>query len=172
MLMIDTTCFLDPDWFDLMEVYSPIIEFSLTLPWLAHFDWTSGGISSLPKCSWELGFVFTIDGGSNAQVVSWTWCPRGRGSWILAGNQKRDSGTHTATLRSRYAGGNGWRYEWIWLTKEGSNIWKDSMDFKMSDLKEGSQNQRNFQVAGSLDRLQTKWKLWMRHLDNIILWTP
>lgn len=57
----------------------------------------SGGISSLPKCSRELRVVFAIDGRSNAQVIGWTWCQGGGGSWKFAGHQKRDSGTHTAT---------------------------------------------------------------------------
>ena len=71
------------------------------LPWKTLVGWNvvlhSGGISSLPKCSRELRVVFAIDGRSNAQVIGWTRCQGGRGSWKFAGHQKRDSGTHTAT---------------------------------------------------------------------------
>ena len=79
-----------------------VLSFKRFFPWKTlvgpeMFSLHSGGISSLPKCSRELRVVFAIDGRSDAQVIGWTWCQGGRGSWKFAGHQKRDSGTHTAT---------------------------------------------------------------------------
>ncbi len=178
MLMIDTTFLLDPYWFDLMEVYSPIVEFSLAcrgLPIFTGFKAGSRVFQSVLESS-ALYLQSTADqmpkllAGHGARVAEEVESLLEIKNEILALTPQLwevdvlvGMGEGMSEFGWQKRGQTFGRIRWIskWVT------WKKAV------------RMREFQVAGSSDHimkyedsLQTKWKLWMRHVDNIILWTP